>query len=138
MLAIGTEPSGLRCSYRWGINNGDGLDNFLLVRFRAGSVEITDDGRHTGLVAHGSGEVDGLLGVILGETRQQSIVRSCYFFFLFLFSFQRAPGGTRWESDFRLDLSTVTGSTLSRQESQRTVARGLKLTVRHLRLIPCG
>ncbi len=71
MLAIGTEPSGLRCSYRWGINDGDGLNNLLLVRLRAGSVEVTDDGRHAGLVAHGGGEVDGLLGVVLGETAWQ-------------------------------------------------------------------
>lgn len=68
MLAIGTEPSGLRCSYRWGINDGDGLDNLLLVRLRAGSVEVTDDGGHAGLVAHGGRQVDGLLGVILGES----------------------------------------------------------------------
>lgn len=34
--------------------------------------------------------------------------------------------------NLRLDLSSVTGSTLSRQESQRTVAGGLELTVRHL------
>jgi hypothetical protein len=68
MLAIGTEPSGLRCSYRWGINNGDGLDNLLLVRLRAGSVEVTDDSRHAGLVAHSGGKVDGLLGVILGKS----------------------------------------------------------------------
>lgn len=71
MLAIGTEPSGLRCSYRWGINNGDGLDDLLLVLLRAGSVEVTDDRRHTGLVAHGGCEVDGLLGVILGEPVRQ-------------------------------------------------------------------
>lgn len=67
MLAIGTKPSGLHCSYRWGINDGNRLNNFLLVRLRAGSVEVTDDRGHTGLVAHGGGQVDGLLGVILGE-----------------------------------------------------------------------
>jgi len=37
------------------------------VHLRAGTVEVTDDGGHTGLVAQGGGEVDGLLGVILGE-----------------------------------------------------------------------
>lgn len=67
MLAIGTKPSGLHCSYRWGINDGNRLNNFLLVRLRAGSVEVTNDGGHTSLVAHGGGQVDGLLGVILGE-----------------------------------------------------------------------
>ena len=35
---------------------------------RTGTVEVADDGRHAGLVAHGGSEVDGLLGVILGET----------------------------------------------------------------------
>ena len=67
MLAIGTKPSGLRCSYRWSVNDGDGLDNFLLVRLGARTVEVTDDRSHTGLVAHGGGKVDGLLGVILRE-----------------------------------------------------------------------
>lgn len=32
-----------------------------------GSVKVTDDGGHTGLVTHGGRQVDGLLGVILGE-----------------------------------------------------------------------
>jgi hypothetical protein len=67
MLAIGTEPSGLRCSYRRSINDGDSLDDLLLVGLGARTVEVTDDGRHTGLVAHGGRQVDGLLGVILGE-----------------------------------------------------------------------
>lgn len=31
------------------------------------TVKVTDDGGHAGLVAHGSSQVDGLLGVILGE-----------------------------------------------------------------------
>lgn len=61
------KPSGLRCSYGWGVDDGDSLDDFLLVRLGTGSVDIADDGRHTGLVAHSGGKVDGLLGVILGE-----------------------------------------------------------------------
>ena len=60
-------PSGLHCSYRWCINDGHGLHNLLLMRLRTGTVEVTDDRGHTGLVTHGGGEVDGLLGVILGE-----------------------------------------------------------------------
>ena len=67
MLAIGTKPSGLHCSYWWCIDDRDGLNNFLLVRLCARSVEVTNDRGHTGLVAHGSRQVDGLLGVILGE-----------------------------------------------------------------------
>lgn len=67
MLAIGTKPSGLRCSYRWGVNDADSLNDLLLVGLGAGAVEVANDGRHTGLVAHGGRQVDGLLGVILGE-----------------------------------------------------------------------
>lgn len=33
----------------------------------ARAVEIADDRGHAGLVAHGGGQVDGLLGVILRE-----------------------------------------------------------------------
>lgn len=60
-------PSGLHCSYRWGIDDGNGLDNFLLVRLGARTVEIADNRGHTSLVAHGSGQVDWLLRVVLGE-----------------------------------------------------------------------
>lgn len=31
MLAIGTKPSGLRCSYWWCLNDSDRLNNLLLV-----------------------------------------------------------------------------------------------------------
>lgn len=34
---------------------------------RTWTVEVTDDCGHTGLVAHGGGEVNRLLGVILRE-----------------------------------------------------------------------
>jgi hypothetical protein len=62
--------------HRWGINDRDGLNNFLLVRLRAGSVEVTDDRGHTGLVAHGGSKVDRLLGVILGEGLDLSTMTS--------------------------------------------------------------
>jgi hypothetical protein len=32
------------------------------------TVKVTDDVGHTGLESHGSGQVDGLLGVVLGES----------------------------------------------------------------------
>ena len=67
MLAIGTKPSGLRCSYRGSINDRNSLNNLFLVGLGTGSVEVADNGGHAGLVAHGSGQVDGLLGVVLGE-----------------------------------------------------------------------
>jgi hypothetical protein len=53
--------------HRRSINNGNGLNKFLLVRLGTGTVGVADDSGHTGLVAHGGRQVDGLLGVILGE-----------------------------------------------------------------------
>lgn len=52
-------------NHRWGLDNGNGLDNFSLVHLGSGSVKVSDDVGHTGLVTHTGGEVDGLLGVIL-------------------------------------------------------------------------
>jgi hypothetical protein len=37
------------------------------VQLGTGAVKVAHDGGHAGLVAHHGGEVDGLLGVILGE-----------------------------------------------------------------------
>lgn len=37
------------------------------MHLRTGTVKITDDGSHTSLITHGSGQMDGLLRVILGE-----------------------------------------------------------------------
>lgn len=52
-------------NHRWGLDNGNGLDNLSLVHLGSGSVKVSDDVGHTGLVTHTGGEVDGLLGVIL-------------------------------------------------------------------------
>lgn len=57
-------------AYRRSLDDGGGLDNLLLVELGTRTVEVTDDGGHAGLVAHGGGEVDGLLGVILGEAEE--------------------------------------------------------------------
>lgn len=54
-------------TYRRGLDDGGGLDNLLLVHLGTRTVKVTDDGGHTGLVAHGGSKVDGLLGIILGE-----------------------------------------------------------------------
>lgn len=54
-------------TYRRGLDDGDGLDNLLLVHLGTRTVKVTDDGGHTSLVAHGGSKVDGLLGIILGE-----------------------------------------------------------------------
>lgn len=53
--------------HRGGLNDGNGLNNLPLVHLGSGSVEVTDNVSHTGLVTHDGGEVDGLLGVVLGE-----------------------------------------------------------------------
>jgi hypothetical protein len=57
-------------TYRRSVNNSNGLNNLLLVHLRAGTVKITDDGSHTSFITHGSGQMDGLLRVILGEAGQ--------------------------------------------------------------------
>ena len=67
MLAIDTKPSGLHCSYRWGLNDSDSLNNLLLVGFGARTIKIANDRGHTCFVAHSGGKVDRLLWVILGE-----------------------------------------------------------------------
>ena len=54
-------------TYRRGLDDGSGLDDLLLVHLGTGTVKVTDDGGHTGLVAHGGSQVDGLLSIILGE-----------------------------------------------------------------------
>lgn len=54
-------------TYGRGLDDGDSLDNLLLVHLGTRSVKVTDNSGHTGLVTHGGRQVDGLLGVILGE-----------------------------------------------------------------------
>lgn len=54
-------------TYRRGLDDGSSLNNLLLVHLGTGLVKVTDDSSHTGLVTHGGRQVDGLLGVILGE-----------------------------------------------------------------------
>lgn len=54
-------------SYWWGIDDGDSLDDLLLVRLGSRSIQIANDGGHSRLVAHGGSEVNWLLWVILWE-----------------------------------------------------------------------
>jgi len=54
--------------HRRSLDDGGGLDDFLLVHLGSGTVKVTDDVSHTGLVTKESGEVDRCLGVILGES----------------------------------------------------------------------
>lgn len=60
-------------TYGRGLDDGSGLDDLLLVHLGTGTVKVTDDGGHTGLVAHGGSQVNGLLGVILGEAGAQRV-----------------------------------------------------------------
>jgi hypothetical protein len=60
----------LWASYRRSLNDGDSLNDLLLVQLGTGTVQVTHNGGHTSLVAHGGGQVDGLLGVILREAVQ--------------------------------------------------------------------
>lgn len=52
----------------WGrLDDGNGFDNFFLVHFGTGTVQITDNVGHPSLVAHEGSQVDGFLGIVLGE-----------------------------------------------------------------------
>lgn len=59
-------------SYWWCLDDGDSLNDLLLVHFRTWSVEIADDCGHAGLVAHGGGKVDWFLWVILRKAANVS------------------------------------------------------------------
>lgn len=54
-------------TYGRGLDDGDGLNDLLLVHLGTGTVKITDGGGHASLVSEGSGQVDRLGLVILGE-----------------------------------------------------------------------
>lgn len=53
--------------HRRSLDDGDSLEDFLLVELGAWAVQVTDDVGHTGLVAHETGQVHRLGGIILGE-----------------------------------------------------------------------
>ena len=93
------------------------------MSLRAGAVEVADDRGHAGLVAHGSGQVDGLLGVVLREAVAApavSLQSRCI-------SSDSTEEPRHWGFDLRLDLAPVAGSALARQVRQRAMARGLVL-----------
>merc|ERR1719289_498949 len=50
------------------------LDHFLLVRLRSGTIDDAADVGHTRLVPSKGGKMDRLLGVILGEGLDSSLV----------------------------------------------------------------
>jgi hypothetical protein len=53
--------------HRGSLENGDGLDDFLLVDLGTDTVHIADDVGHTSLEDHEGGQVGLLGGVVLGE-----------------------------------------------------------------------
>ena len=58
---------GTNADHRWGLDDGDGLHDLLLVDLRAGPVSLPDNVGHAGLEAEEAGQVDGLGGVVLRE-----------------------------------------------------------------------
>ena len=54
-------------NHRRGFNNCRSLNNLALVELRTRTVKVTNNVGHASLEAHEGGEVNGLLGVILGE-----------------------------------------------------------------------
>ena len=66
-LLASFQSATVQIAYRRSLDDGDGLNDFLLVQLGSRTVEIADDGAHSSLVAHGGRKVDGLLRVILGE-----------------------------------------------------------------------
>jgi len=129
MLAIGTKPSGLRCSYRWCLDNCDRLDDLLLVWFRTRTIKVSDNGGHTSLVSHGRGEMDWLLRVIFGETRIKPPIR----YHPELAEIPMIPewGLGEFLGHSRLYFASMSGSTLSGEERERAMARSFELAVRH-------
>lgn len=57
-----------------GLNNGDRVDNLLLVHDGSRAVDSTDNVCHTGLVAHEGGKVAGLGSIVLGERADAATV----------------------------------------------------------------
>lgn len=102
----------------------------------AGAVEVADDGGHASLVAHGGGQVDGLLGVILREPVMNTQPVSHSVRKLYCPSSNRKRSKllaivlsmvSEGELDLRLDLSPVAGRALAGKVGQRTVAGSLVL-----------
>jgi len=56
------------------LDDGDGFDDFLLVHFGPGTIHDAANVSHTSLVTGEGGEMDRLLGVILGERLDSAFV----------------------------------------------------------------
>lgn len=77
-----------------GLDDGDGLDDLLLVHLGTGTVQVTDDVGHTGLVTHEGGQVDGLGGIILGEGLGLTLVAGS------TLAGQETQGSVTWPFEF--------------------------------------
>ena len=104
-----------------GLDDGDSLNDLLLVHLGTRSVQIAHDVGHAGLVAEHGSEVHGLLGVILGETEGSAKGNET--------QSPRCFPTRKFYS--RLNLTAVPGGTLARQETGMTVSWVLVLAVRH-------
>jgi hypothetical protein len=60
----------------WGVDDGDWLDDLLLVELMALSSDFSNDVGHTGLVTDEAGQVDGLALVVLGVGLESAQVSS--------------------------------------------------------------
>lgn len=60
-----------------GLDDGDGLQDFLLVDLRSGPVSLANDVGHASLEAQEAGQVNGLGGIVLGESLHLASVASC-------------------------------------------------------------
>jgi len=85
--------------HRRGLQDGNALNDLLLVELGTRLVNLAHDVGHTGLVPHESRQMARLRGIVLREG---------------------------------FDLTPVVSGALLREKSQRTVARALELTMRHL------
>ena len=54
-------------TYRRRLNDSDSFNNLFLVHLRTWTVKVSDDGSHASFVSHSCGQVDWLLGIVLGK-----------------------------------------------------------------------
>lgn len=77
-------------NHRRSRDDGNSLNNLLTVNTRSGTLDLTDDVGHASLVTHKSGQVDRLLGIVLGELSDATAVG------LAALTGQKAEGTVAW------------------------------------------
>lgn len=114
-----------------------GMEGGERERTGSGSVKVSDDVGHTGLVSEGGGEVDRLLGVVLGEglhlsdSKDEGWGRSRRRSASSFPSFELKTEDTRWETG--TDLSSSSDASLPGKESQGSVSGSFVLEERRER-----